>query len=268
MRSFLQQELSVARLNSIHRHLWWAGRPGNIHPLHRQLMLHRRILVTEDASLHLVWYDSTIFVKPLPAFLLDWELVARHVCPDAGVYGLAAGLLLTYARLVRHVSDYRIARELGLLPAHVSWSAWCAVAGELGRIPARDVNERYVFGELRLPRLNHIWRFCRWKMRYFSPYTEYRHFFVKNFAWFVVMFACLSVVLSAIQVVISTPAGVGEEAVVRFAYGFAMFAIALTLGAVVVVGGLFAMLFVYFLQRTVRETGRYLRGLERREEKC
>ncbi|MCJ1385548.1 hypothetical protein MMC17_008671 [Xylographa soralifera] len=258
--AFLQQELSVRKLNSIHKHLWWAGRPGNVRPLHRQRMLSRRILVTEDPSLHLVWYHSTIFIKPLPSFLVTWDSIIDERWPSAEVQSLATGFFSTYLRLICHPSDFKIAHELGLLPGSMSWESWCNLSQAFCRkypineYPINEypinVNQRYLYGELRLSRLNQIYRFCRLERQYFSPYTEYGHFFTSNFAWFFVMFACLSVVLGALQVVLAT-----SDTTIEFAnmtYGFSMFAIGLTFGAVMFVIGLFTSLFLYFLQNTLR----------------
>ena len=248
--AFLEQELSVPKLNSMHRHLWWAGRPGNVRPLHRQLMLSRRILITEDPALHLVWYNSTIFMKPLPLFLINWEGTVKECCPPPQLQRLADGFLSTYLRLICYPSDLTIARDLGLLPDSTTWSSWCTLSNTLRRKYPIVVNKRYLYGELRLSRLNQICRFCRLERQYFSPYTEYGHFFTSNFAWFFVMFACLSVVLGALQVVLATSEM--TKGLSNMAYGFSVFAIGLTFGAVMFVIGLFSSLFVYFLQDTLR----------------
>ena len=249
-KEFLQQELEVQKLNSIHKHLWWAGRPGNVRPLHRQRMLSRRILITEDPSLHLVWYHSTIFLKPLPSFLVAWESMVDERWPPAEVQSLATGFLSTYIRLICHPSDFKIAHELGLIPDSISWESWSILSQAFCRKCPIAINKRYLYGELRLSRLNQIYRFCRLERHYFSPYTEYSHFFTSSFAWFFVMFACLSVVLGALQVVLTTSAV--TRGFTNVAYGFSMFAIALTFCAVMFVIGLFTSLFLYFLQNTVK----------------
>ena len=70
---YLSLDLKTPRLNAIHRYLWLAGLPNAARPLHRQRLLGRSILITEDTSEHLVWFESQIFVKPLPEYLLDYE---------------------------------------------------------------------------------------------------------------------------------------------------------------------------------------------------
>ena len=250
--TFLQQELEVRKLNSIHKYLWWAGRPGNVRPLHRQRMLSRRILITEDPSLHLVWYHSTIFIKPLPSFLATRESIIDERWLPAEVQSLATGFFSTYLRLICHPSDFKIAHELGLLPDSMSWESWRALSQEFClKYPINiNNNKRYLYGELRLSRLNQIYRFRHLERHYFSPYTEYSHFFTSNFAWFFVMFACLSVVLGALQVTLAT--SYVTRGFANMAYGFSMFTIALTFGALILVIGLFTSLFLYFLHNTLR----------------
>jgi hypothetical protein len=59
--------LTVSRLNEIENRLWLAGRLQNIRPLHCQQLLGRKILMAEQADLHLLWQDDKIFIKPLLA---------------------------------------------------------------------------------------------------------------------------------------------------------------------------------------------------------
>ena len=56
LEKYLTAQLSVSRLNAIHRWLWRAGLPGGVQPLHHQQVLQRAIVVTERVELHLVWY--------------------------------------------------------------------------------------------------------------------------------------------------------------------------------------------------------------------
>ena len=66
---FLEEELSVAKLDSIHDHLWLAGLPVPPHPLHYQLVLQREIVICEKMDMHLVWGHGRIYIKPIPLFL-------------------------------------------------------------------------------------------------------------------------------------------------------------------------------------------------------
>lgn len=160
--SALALELKTPRLNSIHRHLWLAGRPTAARPLHRQKLLGRTILITEDPNEHLVWFEDQIFVKPLPDFLLDWQSWNKYLCLDRELHKAACSLLLSYAWLVRHKSDLDIAKETGLLSKEVGWPDWVefidAFLNNINCETLSDVDQRYKYGELRLSRLNSIYR--------------------------------------------------------------------------------------------------------------
>ncbi|KIJ18033.1 hypothetical protein PAXINDRAFT_97552 [Paxillus involutus ATCC 200175] len=136
VRKFLHQELSVSRLNDVHEHLWRVGRKGNLHPLHWQKMSKRDIVLTEDPGLHLLWYDSTIFIKPLPICLLHYDFFTAHICHDEGLFREACDFLRTYALLIKYGSDFRIARELGLLPECITWKQWSELAFSLQSSPS------------------------------------------------------------------------------------------------------------------------------------
>lgn len=51
---YLEWEMKVPRLNEIHGYLWLAGRPMCARPLHRQAMLGRELVITEQVDLHMV----------------------------------------------------------------------------------------------------------------------------------------------------------------------------------------------------------------------
>jgi len=180
---YVRKELLTGRLDGIFLHLWWAGRPGDISPLHAQKVMKRDIVLTENVGLHLVWFDTTYYAKPLPEWLLDWHFHGRVPCGDKELLHAANGFLRTYIRLVQHPSDFHIARELGLLPDCLdSWEDWSGIVAsvrELGDIPDMNVSKRYHYGELRLRRLNHIYRVFH-RGNYHSVYLQYDQFFSKN----------------------------------------------------------------------------------------
>jgi hypothetical protein len=134
VRTFLSGELSSYKLSSIYPHLWMCSRRRNIHPLHWQRMMSRTILITEQPSLHLVWYQSTIYIKPLPRFLMNWSFWDHEICPADDedsekeiLWREANGFVFTYTRLIVHESDFRIAHEIGLLPPEITWSQWSSL---------------------------------------------------------------------------------------------------------------------------------------------
>lgn len=278
IRQYLRLELDVTRLNVIHKHLWLAGLPTGARALHRQKLLDRSIVVTEQADLHLVWYQDRIFVKPLPTFLLRPSTWTEHLCRSPDLHAAACGFLLSYAWLVCHPSDFRLARELGLLPADVNWERWTAfVADVLDHIhpggasagaaaAAEGVSARYEYGELRLSRLNWIHRFS-------APWTNGRAFlrgyhqgprwyslFVRrNFGWLVVVFAYMAIVLSAMQVGLATERLGGSAGFQRASYGFAVFAIVVPVFGVLFLLVASAAISVYYVVATLRYHGQ-LRG--------
>ncbi|KAF7552934.1 hypothetical protein G7Z17_g3960 [Cylindrodendrum hubeiense] len=170
--TFLTKELSVTRLNDIHDHLWYAGRPMAPRPLNYQLASSRAIIAMEDIDFHLVWGPGRIFIKPLPRYLLDGDFWNKHLiwnpvaqldipCKKRDLYKCAYGLLCSYTALVQYESDFRIATEQHLLPATMTWEFWRNLSWKLlenSPYHTARVNKRYRFGELRVGRLNDIYR--------------------------------------------------------------------------------------------------------------
>lgn len=79
--------LRVHRLNNISL-LWLAGRPQR-DPL-KKSTLHMitarglELVVYERADMHLLWKDKSIYVKPLPSFLLNYEYWVENFCSVSG----------------------------------------------------------------------------------------------------------------------------------------------------------------------------------------
>lgn len=144
--TYLALELKTPRLNDIHHHLWLAGLPT-----HRQQLLGRNILVTEDPDEHLIWFKSDIFIKHLPDFLLDWNFWNDSLCPDQELHETACGLLLSYAWLVRYKSNLNVTKEAGMLSKNMEWSKWVEFIDTfLDNIDCEAlsvVNKRYKYGE-------------------------------------------------------------------------------------------------------------------------
>ncbi|KAF1988724.1 hypothetical protein K402DRAFT_372981, partial [Aulographum hederae CBS 113979] len=117
--------------------------------------------VTEDPELHLVWYSDRIFIKPLPPFLLSYAFWECHLAPQdqslptASLTPAALGFVRTYGHLIRHESDFRVAKEKHLLPPSVTdFTACTSFIRGFRDITDDQVSARYQFGELRLSRLN------------------------------------------------------------------------------------------------------------------
>ncbi|KAI9858473.1 MAG: hypothetical protein M1830_006334 [Pleopsidium flavum] len=232
--TFLSIELDVSRLNELHKHLWLAGLPTGARALHRQKLMDREIVLTEQADLHLVWYQNRIFIKPLPTFLLRQSMWRDHLCRSQDLYANACGFLLSYAWLVCYRTDFRIAQELGLVPFSVEWESWTTfmadVLSHVAPSASEIVNERYHYGELRLSRLNWIYRFStkRFNLRnfirgYHQGPSWYSLFLKRNFGWLVVAFAYIAIVLSAMQVGLATDRLGKSSSFQKASYGFAIF---------------------------------------------
>jgi hypothetical protein len=258
---YLALELNTPRLNAIHRHLWLAGIPTAARPLHRQKLLGRSILITEDPDEHLVWFETYIFIKPLPDFLLDWDSWNGHLCLEQELHEAACGLLLSYAWLVRHRCDLDIAREHGLLPKDIEWASWVTFLDtfldNISLSTLGEVSERYKYGELRLSRLNAIYRLAPpvYSLRnlvrgYQSGSTWYAAFFERHFRWMLAVFASLSVLLSAFQVGLATETLENSGAFQRASYGFTILSIVAVAASVALVFLIWLSLFCYHLLAT------------------
>jgi uncharacterized membrane protein len=252
----------VSRLNKIHSHLWFAGRPMSARPLHRQVMLGREIIITEQADLHLVWHESRIFVKPLPEFLMDYSFWKEYICGKNQLYEFASGLLLSYVWLVCHRSDLKIAHEKGLLSAQIDWNRWTtfsqSVLSRLDHTCLSHINMRYEYGELRLSRLNWIYRLSS-KTRshttfirgYMYRYNRYSIFLQRNFAWLLVAFVYITIILTAMQVGLVTHRLSGNRSFQRASYGFTVFSILAPLIGIVLIVLTLCGLFIFNLFATI-----------------
>lgn len=255
----LTQELSIDRLNTLHRHIWWAGRPTPARPLHRQAMLGRSLVPTNQARYHLLWRRQKIFVKPLPGYLLDYGFWEKELCGDKRLHKLACGFLLSWVWLVRSEVDFGIARKNDLIPEGLEWRDWCALvkALTLSLNNTGEINIRYSYGELRINRLNQICRFIAPTSfhdiikGYYSGYLTYDNFFKENFAWLFTVFAFVSVLLSAFQVGADVEKLKSDSVFQNFTYSVAMSSIVSPFLLAFFSILLFLALFSYHLIQTI-----------------
>jgi hypothetical protein len=279
----IEHELNLDRLTAVVDWLWFAGRPIPPRPLHYQLLLGRGICVAERIDMHLVWESSRIFLKPIPRFLLEpafWDahLSCRgcqsphtadsrsgkaHTDCKQGLRAAALGFLFSYTALVCHESDFLLAKEKYLLPAEVSWPAWRTLARQIletERIE-QGIELRFIYGELRLSRLNKIYYLRRPFLRgYMAQWQQYGAFFRDNFAWLASATVYLAVVLTAMQVGLATSLA-DSDAFQSASYGFTIFSI---LGPLIIVGSVvivFCCAFVSNWVEAVRYKRRRLRDI-------
>ena len=272
--AYMQLELDLSRLNNVHHLLWLAGLTRPARPLHRQELIGRKIIVTEQADLHLVWLKSRIFIKPLPAFLLHYDSWAefRH---RHDVHQYACGLLYSYTWLISRNSDLRRAHKIGLLSEDITWERWTAfVTDVLHHVDAGYpgiVNQRYLYGELRLTRLNWIFRVRgvrersvrSFRMGFFQGPDWYTRFLRDNFGWLIVVFGYMAIVLNAMQVGLATTRLSQNDGYQNASYGFSVFAITMP----VIVVGLVVLVSAVATMYNVQATLKYVRDVERGSKK-
>lgn len=213
--AFLKEDLDLSRLNSIHTHLWMAGRPMRARPLHRYKMVYGyQVTGTQQMDLHLLRFSSKLLVKPLPEYMLATSFWEQHLCADEALWESAAGWLLSYIWLIASPLDLTIAHDTSLLPGAITWPWWKAFATDFLQhidVNALDrVNKRYHFGHLRLSRINTIYRsrflLTHFVRGYLYGYNRYVVLFERNVSWLLVVFIFLNLVLSAMQVGVSLDA--------------------------------------------------------------
>lgn len=233
---YLSTEWNVDRLNIMHKHLWFAGLARPARPLHYQIVLGRCILPCERADLHLLWRGGQIFVKPLGELVGCEKIWSQYICQDARTYSSAAGFLLSYMWLISTPSDLRIAHQHGLVPGCVDWQQWTRfsrnVLQNVDHAGYRNINARYLYGELRIPQLNYITRWCSLTRGrrtlfggYFSYYRDYGHFFKEHTTGLAATLVYIAIVLTAMQVGLATSKLGHDQAFQNASYGFTVFSI-------------------------------------------
>jgi hypothetical protein len=241
-------EYSQQKLNDIHSHLWSAGSKDNISALHHQKVLCREVILSERSDLHLVWFDRIIYIKPLPMNFLNYNFINTVVLPDAILYGNVLGLLYSYMMLIQHASDLSLAHELGLMSKKVEWIPWrqfrTAFLGNISssRVPRTLMNQRFEYGELRLARLNYIYRLSFRGLKYFTTHREYTTYLREYTAAGITLFAFVTVALTAMQVVVGMN-GV-SQALIQTSFRFSIVVLFVVAIFSLAVSLIFAILFL------------------------
>jgi hypothetical protein len=118
------------------------------------------------------------------------------------MYRMTTRSLLSYAPLIQHPSDFDIAQSAGLINKCVTWQRWQNFRNELlHHLASREVHDRYEYGELRLGRLNQIYRMKGLALAYFNVHRDYSSYYGENYTTLVALFALVSVALSGMQVI-------------------------------------------------------------------
>jgi len=251
LRVFLDQDLCVERINRVSSYLWLVGRPYSPRPINIQLVLDRALTPTTDASLHLVWTSKRIFLKPLPRYLLS-DTFYKLFLDLPHPHGLALGLLQSYLALVPTELDFDLARDAHLFPSGYKWEDWRALTRRvLDDYPGDSVYDhvpvRYRYGELRLTRLDKIYRLRHGELLHgYSNLTgpnSYVDFFVANHIVVTAAIVYVIVVLTAMQVGLAIDGLRNANLFQRACYGFSIFAM---VAPIFVMGSVVAIFVVAF----------------------
>ncbi|KAI9782853.1 MAG: hypothetical protein M1816_001673 [Peltula sp. TS41687] len=205
LTGFLEREFCSPDLEAMAPFLWvmTTQSSANINPLHRQKVKGREIIITEDPRLHLVWNHNRIFIKPIPEYLLTESFWTRYLADRRDTIRKAAlGYLRTYCHLIRHKSDFNIARQeqLGLIPPETEYEQFCNFISQFENIRDCDVSARYSYGELRLTRLNFYVKIFLRKFQFEDLHGQYAAYFSRFYGPLLFAFGILSIILSAMQV--------------------------------------------------------------------
>ena len=263
LRDYLRDDLNVDSLNKVHKHLWFAGLPRGARALHHQFLIGRKIVIAERADLHLLWRDDRLYLKPMPDYLLSYDIWKETLVEDRDSEN-AKGFLLSYLWLIRQKSDFSIAQSENLVSKDVSWEQWTtfsmAIHPSVVSSTFEGISPRYLYGELRLGRVNLIYRLCQ-KTRnsktfvrgYFYGYYTYSSFVEQNFAWVLILIVYITIVLTAMQVGLATTELQSSTMFNRASYGFTVFSIMAPLGILFVVLSVLLILIFFNLNYAVKE---------------
>jgi len=224
-------------------------------PLNYQLALSRQLVLSENMGHHLVWKPGTMYLKPLPRYLLDYNFWGQHLlCKHEGqckkeknsckreLRENAVGFLHTYVALVQYESDFSIAKSAFLLPENLSWKTWRAFTEQV--IKSRvfeNVKRRWRFGELRLGRLNLVSRYIYLNLRGYAGHQRtYTEFFQDNIRSLLTFIAFWVLLLGAVQV------GLATERLVR-QQNFQAFSVAVSVGGLLCALVYGVVKFLFFL---------------------
>jgi hypothetical protein len=215
--SFLQDELLTKDLNRLSPRLWLVATQDSSHisSLTHQIFRGRQVVVTEKPELHLVWYFEQVYIKPIPEYLMshafwDYYLISQNSpipSPQRkDIYQAALGFMRSYAYLIKHESDFWLARSHDgrppLIPK-ISYEDFQNFIAFFETVSDEDVSPRFYFGELRLTRLNFWSKIFLRRQNYQKTHGQYVSYFSKYYAPVVFIFGILSVILSALQVALA-----------------------------------------------------------------
>ncbi|OIW25764.1 hypothetical protein CONLIGDRAFT_582661 [Coniochaeta ligniaria NRRL 30616] len=234
---FLSAFFDLSRFNTIRKMLWLIAVHGAPRSLYYQKFLRRDIVLTEELDLHLVWAKSRIFVKPLPDFLLNYDFWEANISCEPHLHRAACGLLYSYCGLIRFDHDLQVAQECRLVNANLDYRAWTEFARTiLPNLNPKDSNTmdtRFQYGELRLNRLDTIYRYSLHKS-VSSIFQGFPHALTESYVPYmdqynnaVSAFGVIVIILSAFNLSLSARSKNPDPDLQNSAYGFAIFTMVL-----------------------------------------
>ncbi|KAK3215315.1 hypothetical protein GRF29_19g2884871 [Pseudopithomyces chartarum] len=186
---FLSKELECRVLDELAPYFFVFCKRHNEHvdALHEYAINGLHVAIAEDPGLHLVRKYNAIYIKPIPHCLFNYDFWQTYLIPeDQGdeqhltirsdrqnssrkaqfrpasnedrklsiTCRSALGLLRSYGYLIKHESDFHIARENNLIPKHVTYTQFQHFIQSFRNIPDTCVSPRYQYGHIRMTRLN------------------------------------------------------------------------------------------------------------------
>ncbi|KAK2005607.1 hypothetical protein LZ32DRAFT_672467, partial [Colletotrichum eremochloae] len=176
--------------------------------------------------MHLVWAHDAVHIKPLPYHLLSHSFWGRNLALGSEHRGKALGFMRSYERLIRYPSDFELAKEAHLImscsipsrgektsPTELTYADFAAFIRSFSNISDAEVSPRWHFGQLRLSRLH--WAVCIFqpsaamqrgltnRLFYEEQFWQIGEFLKESAASLLFVFAALSLILSAMRVVLA-----------------------------------------------------------------
>jgi hypothetical protein len=218
--------------------LWLIGVPGAPRSLYYQKFLRREIVIAEELDLHLVWAKSRIYIKPLPDFLLNHEFWETHISCEPELHRAACGLLFSYCGLIRFGHDLQAAQESHLINVDLDYRAWAefarTVLPNLNPHDSNTMDTRFQYGELRLNRLDTLYRYSPSSVSVSSIFQGFPHALTESHVPYmdrynnaVSAFGVIVIILSAFNLSLSAQSQTPDPGLQQTAYRFAIFAMAL-----------------------------------------
>ena len=271
LSDFLQKDIMTPDLDKLAPYLWMMSREGShfVSSLTQQRVRGRRIIITEDPQLHLVWTDDFVFIKPLPKHLVSstfWDLfLTSNHKPHLSKLGhdqqqrvrrAAKGFLRSYAYLIQYKSDFDLATstEHRLLLKNVRYKDLVQLLKACkDGVSDDDASPRYQYGDLRLTRLNFWCKFILRRYTFQKIKSQYTSHFAYYYGPLLFVFALMSLLLDGLQVELAALPILDPGAQDGFATRFSRASSGITLTMLGIIAAVTLYLFMMWLGLFIRE---------------